>query len=51
VLHDWRIEPREYARHEQRRGRRHGFESLDPARTALVVVDLIAEGQARRTER
>jgi nicotinamidase-related amidase len=42
MLHDWRIEPREYARHEERRGRRHGFEGLDPARTALVVVDMVA---------
>lgn len=40
-LHEWRIEPREYARHELRRGRRHAFESLDPARTALVVIDLV----------
>jgi len=42
VQHDWSIEEREYLRHEQRRGRRHAFESLDPARTALVVVDLVA---------
>lgn len=41
MLHDWRIEEREYARHEQRRGRRHAFEHLDPARTALVVVDMV----------
>jgi nicotinamidase-related amidase len=41
VLHDWQIEPREYARHEARRGRRHAFERLDPARTALVVVDMV----------
>lgn len=40
-LHDWRIEEREYARHESRRGRRHAFESLDPARTALVVIDVV----------
>jgi nicotinamidase-related amidase len=39
--HDWRVEPREYARHEARRGRRHAFESLDPARTALVVIDVV----------
>jgi nicotinamidase-related amidase len=42
VLHDWSIEPREYARHEQRRGRRHAFVELDPDRTALVVVDMVA---------
>ncbi len=42
VLHDWSIEEREYRRQEERRGRRHAFESLDPARTALVVIDLVA---------
>jgi nicotinamidase-related amidase len=42
VLHDWKIVEREYRRQEERRGRRHAFESLDPARTALVVVDLVA---------
>jgi nicotinamidase-related amidase len=41
VLHDWSIDPREYARHEERRGRRHAFEVLDPSRTALVVVDMV----------
>jgi len=40
-LHDWKIEPREYARQEERRGRRHAFESLDPTRTALVVIDMV----------
>lgn len=39
--HEWRIAEREYARHEQRRGRRHAYEVLDPTRTALVVVDLV----------
>jgi len=42
VEHGWSIEEREYLRQEERRGRRHAFESLDPARTALVVVDLVA---------
>jgi nicotinamidase-related amidase len=42
VQHDWSIEEREYLRQEERRGRRHAFGSLDPARTALVVVDLVA---------
>ena len=42
MLHDWHIEPREYARHEARRGRRHAFERLEPTRTALVVVDMVA---------
>ena len=41
LTHDWRIEEREYARHEQRRGRRHAYEHLDPRRTALVVIDLV----------
>ncbi len=40
-LHAWRIDPAQYARHEQRRGRRHAFEVIDPARTALVVIDMI----------
>ncbi|EJJ29735.1 isochorismatase family cysteine hydrolase [Rhizobium sp. CF142] len=39
--HDWQIEPREYARQEERRGRRFAFTHLTPARTALVVVDMI----------
>lgn len=39
--HDWRISPREYARHESRRGRRHAFADLDPQRTALVVIDMV----------
>src|ERR1044072_2644503 len=37
----WSIEEREYTRHESRRGRRHAYEELDPARTALVVVDMV----------
>jgi hypothetical protein len=40
-LHDWLIEEREYARQEERRGRRYAFETLDPRRTALVVVDMV----------
>jgi len=42
VLHDWSIEPREYLRQEQRRGKRHAFNSVDPERVALVVVDMIS---------
>ena len=38
TVHDWHIDEREYARHEQRRGRRHAYETLDPERTALVLV-------------
>ncbi|CAM5290361.1 hydrolase [Streptomyces spiroverticillatus] len=40
-LHRWWIDPREYERHESRRGRRHAYETLDPVRTALVVVDMV----------
>ena len=39
--HAWRIEEREYRRHEARRGRRHAFTDLAPRRTALVVVDMV----------
>jgi nicotinamidase-related amidase len=39
--HQWRIDPREYARHEARRGRRFAFVSLVPTRTALVVIDMV----------
>ena len=39
--HEWAIPAREYARHEARRGRRHAFEHLTPATTALVVVDMV----------
>jgi nicotinamidase-related amidase len=39
--HDWRIDEREYRRQEERRGRRFAYERLDPARTALVVVDMV----------
>ncbi|MGA5304897.1 isochorismatase family protein [Nucisporomicrobium flavum] len=40
-MHAWKIEQREYDRQESRRGRRHAFTSLVPARTALVVVDMV----------
>ncbi len=40
-LHNWRIEQREYDRQEQRRGRRHAYESVDARRTALIVVDMV----------
>lgn len=39
--HRWAIAPREYARMERRRGRRHSIERLDGPRTALVVVDMV----------
>jgi nicotinamidase-related amidase len=40
-LHDWMIEEREYLRQESRRGKRHAYQRLTPARTALVVVDMV----------
>ena len=39
--HEWWIDSREYARHEARRGRRFAFGNLLPARTALVVIDMV----------
>ena len=39
--HDWLIEEVEYVRHEARRGRRFAFERVVPARTALVVIDMV----------
>lgn len=41
ATHDWCVEERELERHEQRRGRRHAYERLDPRRTALVVIDVV----------
>ena len=40
-LHNWLIEQRDYDRQEQRRGRRHAYESVDPRRTALIVIDMV----------
>ncbi len=40
-LHAWRIEDREYARQEERRGRRYAFETLEPGQSALVVIDMV----------
>ncbi|GIG68279.1 isochorismatase family protein [Phytomonospora endophytica] len=39
--HDWSIDEREYARQESRRGSRFAYGTVDPARTALVVVDMV----------
>ena len=39
--HEWAIPEREYLRQEAHRGRRHAYETLDPARTALVVIDMV----------
>jgi nicotinamidase-related amidase len=40
-LHSWHIDPREYARHEKRRGKRHAYQTIQASRTALVVIDMI----------
>ncbi|MEW2491928.1 SDR family oxidoreductase, partial [Streptomyces sp. NPDC048411] len=39
--HAWHIDDREYRRQEKRRGRRFAYTSLDPARTALVVIGMV----------
>ncbi|GAB3691732.1 isochorismatase family protein [Angustibacter aerolatus] len=39
--HDWHVEQREIDRQVSRRGRVHAYEQLDPARTALVVIDMV----------
>ena len=41
MAHDWKIAEREYARQLSRRGKLHAYESLNPASTALVVVDMV----------
>ncbi|GGZ80100.1 hypothetical protein GCM10010344_54020 [Streptomyces bluensis] len=41
-IHAWWIEPREYARQEERRGRRHAYESVDPVRAALIMIDMVS---------
>lgn len=41
MVHDWKIAEREYARQLDRRGKLHAFESLTPASTALVVIDMV----------
>ncbi len=41
LMHRWEIEDREIRRHEQRRGRRHAFEHINPRHTALIVIDLV----------
>ncbi|MFD9223436.1 isochorismatase family protein [Streptomyces sp. NPDC060064] len=41
LIRAWRIDNREYRRQEERRGRRFAYTSLEPARTALVVVDMV----------
>lgn len=41
MTHDWKIAEREYARQLARRGKLHAYETLRPAATALVVVDMV----------
>lgn len=41
LTHAWHIENRDYRRQEERRGRRFAYTSLEPARTALVVIDMV----------
>ncbi|MET7367598.1 isochorismatase family cysteine hydrolase [Streptomyces sp. NPDC005566] len=41
LTHAWRIEDRDYRRQETRRGSRFAYRSLDPVRTALVVIDMV----------
>lgn len=41
MTHDWRIEDREYRRHEQRRGRRFAYGPCEPESTCLVVIDMV----------
>jgi nicotinamidase-related amidase len=40
-LHSWYIDPKEYARHENRRGKRHAYQTIKASSTALVVIDMI----------
>lgn len=39
--HAWRIDPEQYLRHEKRRGRRHAYQTVQAASTALIVIDMI----------
>jgi len=41
TTHAWEIPAREYARHEERRGRRFAYETLNPRTSALVVIDMV----------
>lgn len=40
-MHEWRIAEREYARHRERRGRVHAFQTVVARQTALVVIDMV----------
>jgi nicotinamidase-related amidase len=40
-LHSWYIDPKKYARHENRRGKRHAYQTIKASSTALVVIDMI----------
>ena len=39
-IHSWYIDPKEYARHENRRGKRHAYQTIKASSTALVVIDM-----------
>lgn len=41
MAHAWSIAQREYDRQLSRRGKLHAFETLTPAATALVVIDMV----------
>ncbi|MFF3014834.1 isochorismatase family protein [Streptomyces sp. NPDC057939] len=41
LLHAWHIDERDHRRHEERRGRRYAYTTVDPTRTALVVIDMV----------
>ncbi|MHA1107479.1 MAG: isochorismatase family protein [Alphaproteobacteria bacterium] len=49
MMHEIRLSPEIVARVKQRRGRLHAYDRIDPARTALVVIDMqnvwVKEGQ------
>ena len=40
-IHSWYIDPKEYARHENRRGKRHAYQAIKASSTALIVIDMI----------
>jgi hypothetical protein len=41
IRHAWRIDDREYLRHEHRRGRRFAYDEVNATRTAQVVIDMV----------
>ena len=53
MMHEVKLSPEIVARIKQRRGRLHAYEEIEPARTALVVIDMqnvwVKEGQPAYT--